>query len=89
MAIKDKKLTRSHDRQKRRRKVAGQAERFYLQGARWRFPSEIGLGEVEVRIGGLRAAGVSRRPSARAPFFSIWRPPRILMASHSMMPSRS
>lgn len=55
MAIKDKKLTRSHDRQKRRRKVAGQAERFYLQGARWRFPSEIGLGEVEVRIGGLRA----------------------------------
>lgn len=55
MAIKDKKLTRSHDRQNRRRKAAGQAERFYLQGARWRFPIEIGLAEVEVRIGRLRA----------------------------------
>jgi hypothetical protein len=55
MATEDKKLTRSHDRQKRRRKAGGQTERFYLQGARWRFPSEIGLAEVEVRIGRLRA----------------------------------
>jgi hypothetical protein len=51
----DKKQTRFHDRQKRRRSSSSEAERFFLQGARWRFPREIGLAEVQVRIGRLRA----------------------------------
>jgi hypothetical protein len=34
----DKKQTRFHDRQKRRRSSSSEAERFFLQGARWRFP---------------------------------------------------
>ena len=55
MAPETRKITRSHDRQKKGKKLDPKGERFHLQGQRWRFPREIGLAEVEVRIGRLKA----------------------------------
>ena len=55
MASENKKITRSHDRQKKTTKRDPKGERFHIQGLRWRFPKDLGLAEIEVRIGRLKA----------------------------------
>lgn len=55
MAQETNKIIRSHDRQKKSWKRDPKGERFHLQGARWRFPKDLGLAELEVRIGRLKA----------------------------------
>lgn len=54
MSPQNKKITRSHHRQKSRSNIEAKGERFFLQGVRWRFPRETGIAEVQARISRLR-----------------------------------
>jgi hypothetical protein len=49
------KITRTHDRQKKGKKIDPKGERFHLQGQRWRFPKNLALAEVETRIGRIKS----------------------------------
>lgn len=55
MTLKTNKIIRSHDRQKKTSKRDPKGERYHLQGVRWRFSKDLGLGEIEVRISRLKA----------------------------------
>ena len=52
--VHSKPIVRSHDRLKKGVNRDPRGERFHLQGARWRFPKDLELSEVEARIGRIK-----------------------------------
>jgi hypothetical protein len=54
MPPQNKKVTRNHRRRKTLSDIDTKGERFFLQGVRWRFPSNIGQNELDARITRLR-----------------------------------